>query len=73
MYLCLCYAVSDKLVEELIAQNGAVSVRDLQKLCNAGKGCGSCLCDLKKFVHKRTCEKNTKPSDELSSFPNRPS
>lgn len=70
MYLCLCYAVSDKVVEEIIASKGPVSIRELQKLCNAGKGCGSCLCDLKKFVNAQSSTNGTKQSDEKDSFPN---
>lgn len=63
--------MSDKLVEEILASKGPVSVRELQKLCNAGKGCGSCLCDLKKFVlRSQEGMEETRRSDEKGSFPN---
>lgn len=52
MYLCLCFAVSDSLVREYIQANAPVSLDDLQKLCQAGTGCGSCLCELEKLLRQ---------------------
>ncbi len=63
MYLCLCYAISDKILEDLITRQNIASIQDLQKLCNAGKGCGSCICDLKKFVLARTRELDQKAEE----------
>lgn len=49
MYVCLCFAVSDKKIREMIAA-GADSVQKMQKLCKVGHNCGACLCRLKEMI-----------------------
>ena len=71
MYLCLCFAINVRTIEEILSRQGPVSVKDIQKLCKVGKGCGSCLCELKALIHKRKNAKQTKQSEEKDNFPNR--
>ncbi len=54
MYLCLCYGVTDGKIKELIAQ-GALSLREVQKVCQAGTDCGSCVCEIKELLLKQKC------------------
>ncbi len=49
MYLCLCYGVTDRKVKELVAQ-GVLSLREVQKVCQAGTDCGSCVCEIKELL-----------------------
>ena len=53
MYICLCFGVSDKTIKDLILSKGVASIRELQKLCKAGTNCGSCVCEIKKFLPLR--------------------
>ena len=49
MYLCLCYGVTDRKIKELL-QDGVCSLQEVQKICNAGTNCGSCICQLKEML-----------------------
>jgi bacterioferritin-associated ferredoxin len=46
MFVCLCFAVSDKHIKKLI-ETGAKSVRQIQDHCKAGTNCGTCINQLK--------------------------
>jgi bacterioferritin-associated ferredoxin len=42
MYVCVCFAVTDKEIDAVI-DAGAHSVSAVTRACNAGGDCGSCL------------------------------
>jgi bacterioferritin-associated ferredoxin len=42
MYVCICRAVTEAEVRGCIA-NGACTVKDVVRSCEAGTGCGSCI------------------------------
>jgi bacterioferritin-associated ferredoxin len=42
MYVCICKAVTEKDLEDTIAE-GADSLLTIQEKCEAGRGCGCCL------------------------------
>ena len=42
MYVCICRAVTEAEVRGCIA-DGACTVKDVVKGCEAGTGCGSCV------------------------------
>lgn len=42
MYICICKAVTDEQLEQLMAQ-GCRNIRDLQRKCKVGADCGCCL------------------------------
>lgn len=67
MYLCLCYAVSDKTVKDMLQKNASLTVKDIQEHHNAGKGCGSCLCDLKAFLKCKKEKLKKSLKENLSS------
>ena len=41
MYVCVCKAVTDTTVREVIAE-GAETIIDVTRACSAGGDCGSC-------------------------------
>ena len=43
MYVCLCYGITEKNIREIIKDQKAESVEDLQRHCDAGNDCGCCL------------------------------
>lgn len=49
MVVCLCKGVSDKKIRWLV-QNGSTSVREVMATSQAGKDCGTCICEVKKLV-----------------------
>ncbi|MGH3721049.1 MAG: (2Fe-2S)-binding protein [Pseudonocardiaceae bacterium] len=42
MYVCICRAVTEAQVRGCIA-DGACTVKDVVRSCEAGTGCGSCV------------------------------
>ncbi|HEX6403029.1 MAG TPA: (2Fe-2S)-binding protein [Pseudonocardiaceae bacterium] len=42
MYVCICRAVTEAAVRGCIA-DGARTVKDVVKRCEAGTGCGTCI------------------------------
>ena len=42
MYVCICRAVTEAVVRGCIA-DGARTVKDVVKRCEAGTGCGTCI------------------------------
>ncbi len=40
--ICTCFGVSEKSIEQLIAERSLRTVREVTSECNAGAGCGSC-------------------------------
>lgn len=51
MYLCNCHGVTYRKVESLL-EDGCEQVNQIQKECNAGKDCGSCMNQLCELVNK---------------------
>lgn len=42
MYVCVCSGITQKQVQEAVAQ-GATTTEDLRDMLNVGANCGSCL------------------------------
>lgn len=42
MYVCICRAVTEAAMREIIA-DGARTVKDVVRRCEAGSGCGTCV------------------------------
>ena len=51
-YLCPCYKVTKKDIKEAI-KDGASSFKEVRKMTKAGKGCGHCECNVKKYAKKQ--------------------
>jgi bacterioferritin-associated ferredoxin len=53
MYACICHAVTETEVREVISR-GAMSEEAVGAACGAGTGCGTCLdriCDMIRAEH----------------------
>ena len=53
MYVCICHAVSEHDLSEVIAE-GARTEEQVGEACGAGTGCGGCLdriCDRLRAAH----------------------
>jgi bacterioferritin-associated ferredoxin len=65
MFLCLCKAVSDRKVRQVVSE-GAGSVKDVAHACDAGtgKGCGACLVSIRSLLHEteEACQNNESPT-----------
>lgn len=59
MYVCLCKAVSDKAIKQLIA-NGACTMRELKAGLGVGSQCGKCVCQASAILHNELVKQ---PSD----------
>jgi bacterioferritin-associated ferredoxin len=70
MYLCLCKAISENFVKEIIEKEKAKTVKDIQKFCPAGACCGSCLESLKAFMRQNSSERQDEEA-ELETEPPR--
>lgn len=53
MIVCVCRAVSDRSVNQAIAE-GASSVEDLGERCGAGTCCGMCVDELASMLRVRS-------------------
>ena len=51
MYACLCRAVTERSVREVVAA-GASSVSEVRATCGAGTGCGGCLPSLRRLLRE---------------------
>ncbi len=58
MYVCLCYGISEKKLRDLCSKKVS-GVKDIQRVCEAGKNCGACICQVKSIVK----EEKTKRKD----------
>ncbi|MEA2686483.1 MAG: bacterioferritin-associated ferredoxin [Actinomycetota bacterium] len=51
MYACLCRAVTDRTVREVVLA-GASTVSEVRATCGAGTGCGGCLPSLRRLLRE---------------------
>ena len=51
MYLCNCHGVTVEKIETIV-EDGCLQVNEIQKKCNAGKDCGSCMSQLCELISK---------------------
>ena len=65
MLLCLCKAVSDRRVRQIVAE-GATSLKEVVHACDAGtgKGCGACLVAIRSLLREseETCQNHESPT-----------
>jgi len=54
MYVCICNAVTDKMIRAAVAE-GAASLADLNRMTGCAGGCGSCA-DLAREVLHGACK-----------------
>ena len=62
MIVCLCHTVNEESVRECV-RKGAKSVCAVQKQCEAGTDCGSCVNHLQKVVQEELQQKEPNSKD----------
>jgi bacterioferritin-associated ferredoxin len=51
MIVCLCHAVSERQLEELV-EKGAVTPAQIEQKCGAGGDCGACRQDIERIIER---------------------
>jgi bacterioferritin-associated ferredoxin len=59
MYICICKAISDSDIQQMV-HSGAQSADDIEQRCGAGSDCGSCRDEIGDLV--RAHLRNAAPS-----------
>jgi bacterioferritin-associated ferredoxin len=52
MYVCLCEAISDRDIKQLMS-DGATTVAEIMQCTGAGSRCGSCIGEITRMVEER--------------------
>lgn len=55
MFVCVCHAVTDREIHEAV-DNGVEHVDQLEELCGAGTGCGTCKTTAQELIDARRME-----------------
>lgn len=50
--ICNCYGITKEELKNILLIYGCNSIQCVQKYCDAGKGCKTCLIDIQNFIHK---------------------
>ncbi len=58
MIVCLCHSVNEESVRDCVRE-GAKSVGAVQKKCEAGTDCGSCVYHLQRVIQEELSHKDT--------------
>ncbi len=53
MFVCLCQAVTDREIHEVVDQGAVEHVDQLEELCGAGSGCGTCRHTAQELIDAR--------------------
>jgi len=53
MIVCLCNAVSDRTVRQVVRE-GAGTISEVRRACRAGKGCGQCRFQVAEIISEST-------------------
>ncbi len=43
MFVCMCYGITDKQIENAVRKNSVGNIRDLKKQLGVGSQCGTCV------------------------------
>jgi bacterioferritin-associated ferredoxin len=52
--VCLCHAVCERQLEELVEKGEATTAAEVEKRCGAGGDCGSCRQDIERIIERVT-------------------
>jgi len=65
MYICLCQAVTEVEIKNVI-EEGSSTLNQIQKKCQAGRDCGSCIGKIRKIISRSDAENNICLAEPLS-------
>lgn len=43
MFVCLCYGITDKQIQNAVSEHGVGNMRELKRRLGVGSQCGSCI------------------------------
>jgi bacterioferritin-associated ferredoxin len=55
MFVCVCHAITDREIHEAV-DDGVEHIDQLEELCGAGSGCGSCRSTAQELITTRLME-----------------
>ena len=55
MFVCMCFGISDKRLKSEI-NSGARSLPEVQKRCQAGLDCGTCVNQIEKIINQEVAD-----------------
>lgn len=55
MFICICKAVTEKMLLETV-QSGSRSMSEVQNACGAGSDCGACKPKLEKYISQQNAD-----------------
>ncbi|MCC6202709.1 MAG: (2Fe-2S)-binding protein [Gammaproteobacteria bacterium] len=65
MYLCICNAVTERDVANLVDQ-GVTSLGELRSRLRVADGCGGCRDDAEQFLRRQACSRGTNATAQLA-------
>jgi len=68
MYICVCKAVTDKAIRQLVA-DGACSMRELKQCLGVGSQCGKCTSAAQEQLNRSLSEQMRIPCQVLEQRP----
>ncbi|MBN2703677.1 MAG: Fe-S cluster assembly protein NifU [Pontiellaceae bacterium] len=58
--VCHCFGATDKEIEKLAREQNLTTVEDITNACKAGGGCGQCIPEIEKIIHRVMGEEKMK-------------
>lgn len=58
MYICLCYAVTDKQIKQAVTENGVGTLRQLRSQLGVGSQCGKCVQATQNIIDNTIVDEN---------------
>ncbi|MGJ0629402.1 bacterioferritin-associated ferredoxin [Xenorhabdus bovienii] len=56
MYICLCNAISDKTIRNIVRQRHVRSIRELRDFVPVGSDCGKCIRQAREIMNEEIAQ-----------------
>ncbi|CDG99543.1 MULTISPECIES: bacterioferritin-associated ferredoxin [Xenorhabdus] len=56
MYICLCNAISDKTIRNIVRQQHVRSIRELRDFVPVGSDCGKCIRQAREIMNEEIAQ-----------------
>ncbi|MCP9269939.1 bacterioferritin-associated ferredoxin [Xenorhabdus sp. XENO-1] len=56
MYICLCNAISDKTIRNIVRQQHVRSIRELRNFVPVGSDCGKCIRQAREIMNEEIAQ-----------------
>lgn len=57
MFICICHAITERKLKEIIRKNDVSEIEDLNKYIKIGDKCGKCIFSVNELINKINKEK----------------